>query len=47
MIIIKKASGNVWQCYKDEPAVANENIVDFPADGNNSALFQFKPKLTS
>ena len=47
MIIIKKISRSLWQWYKDEPAVVNENIADFPADDNNSALFKFKPKLTS
>ena len=29
--------------YRDEPALDNNtNIIDFPADNNNSALFRFK-----
>ena len=30
-------SGNLWQYYRDEPAIdANGNIIDFPANDNNS-----------
>ena len=38
-----KTSGNLWQCYRDEPAQdANNNIIDFPADNNNSTSFKLK-----
>ena len=32
-----KTSGSLWQYYRDEPALdANNNIIDFPANNNNS-----------
>ena len=32
-----KTSESLWQYYRDEPAIdANNNIIDFPADKNNS-----------
>ena len=32
-----KTSASLWQYYRDEPAIdANNNIIDFPADKNNS-----------
>ena len=38
-----KTSGNLWQYYKDEPSLNNaDNIIDFPADDNNSFSFKFK-----
>ena len=38
-----KASGSLWQCYRDEPAIdANGNIIDFPGNDNNSNSFKFK-----
>ena len=38
-----KTSASLWQYYKDEPALDNDgNIIDFPDDNNNSALFKFK-----
>ena len=42
-----KTSGNLWQYYKDEPALnGNGEIVDFPANNNNSASFKFKKQVT-
>ena len=41
-----KTSGSLWQCYRDEPFLnANDAIVDFPADHNNSVSFRFKTKV--
>ena len=38
-----KTSGSLWQYYRDEPALNNNNnIIDFPASNNNSILFKFK-----
>ena len=38
-----KTSGSLWQYYRDESALNNNNnIIDFPADNNNSASFKFK-----
>ena len=32
-----KTSGSLWQYYRDQPALDyNDNIIDFPADNNNS-----------
>ena len=32
-----KTSESLWQYYRDEPAIdANNNIIDFPVDKNNS-----------
>ena len=32
-----KTSRSLWQYYRDEPALdANNNIIDFPANNNNS-----------
>ena len=40
-------SGNLWQYYRDEQAVnANGEIIDFPANNNNSASFKFKQQIT-
>ena len=40
-------SGSLWQYYRDEPALDNNNnIIDFPADNNNSASFKFKQQIT-
>ena len=36
-----KTIGSLWQYYRYEPDVANENTVDFSADNNNSASFKF------
>ena len=41
-----KASGSLWQYYRDERFLdANGNITDFSADDNNSASFKFKTKM--
>ena len=38
-----KTSRSLWQFYRDEPALDNNsNIIDFPANNNNSTLFKFK-----
>ena len=38
------ASGSLWQYYRDEPGLDNNNnIIDFPSN-NNSILFKFKEK---
>ena len=41
-----KTSVSLWQYYRDEPALDNGNIIDFPDDNNNSASFTFKQKIT-
>ena len=42
-----KASGSLWQYYWDEPALdANDNIIDFSADNNNSISLKFKQQVT-
>ena len=38
----KTTTRRLWQCYSDKSFL--NAIVDFPADNNNSALFQFKRK---
>ena len=41
-----KTSGSLWQCYRDEPALENnDNIIDFPANDNNSNSFNFKQQI--
>ena len=36
-----KISGSLWQCYKDETALDNnDKITDFPANRNNSNSFK-------
>ena len=41
-----KTSGSLWQCFKDAPAVNNNNaIVDF-TDNNLTDSFNFKVKMT-
>ena len=38
-----KTSEGLWQYYRDEPALnANGEVIDFPANNNNSASFKFK-----
>ena len=41
-----KTSGNLWQCYKDEPSpnATNGAIVDFTGANHNSKLFKYKQK---
>ena len=42
-----KASGSLQKCYRDRSAVdKNNNIIDFPANNNNSISFTFKKQLT-
>ena len=42
-----KLSGSLWQYYRDEPAIkSNGEIIDFPANNNNSASFKFKQQIT-
>ena len=44
--VYSKISGSLWQSYRDELALDNNNnIIDFPAN-NNSILFNFKQKIT-
>ena len=38
-----KTSGNLWQYFRDEPAIyGNGNIIDFSANNNDSCSFKFK-----
>ena len=44
-----KASGSLWQYYRDKPAFNNAgNVVDFTNDdnNNNSNPFELKQKIT-
>ena len=42
-----KTSESLWQYYRDELVLdANANIVDFPADNNNSNWFKLKQQIT-
>ena len=42
-----QTSGSLWQYYRDEPALdGNDNIIDFPANNNDSNLFKFKQQIT-
>ena len=42
-----KTSGSIWQYYRDEPALDNNNnIIDFPANNKNIILFKFKQQIT-
>ena len=41
--VYSKISGSLWQYYRDEPTLDNNNkIIDFPANNNNSISFKFK-----
>ena len=41
-----KTLGSLWQYYRDEPALENNNnIIDFPPDSNYIALFKFKQQI--
>ena len=43
-----KTSINLWQYYRDEPALnANHEIIDLPDNNNNSASFKFKQQITA
>ena len=40
-------SGSLWQYCRDEPALnANGEVIDFPANNNNSVSFKFKQQIT-
>ena len=42
-----KTSESLWQYYNDRPALdANDNIIDFTANDNNSASFKCKEQIT-
>ena len=42
-----KTSGSLWQCYRNEPVLGNNNnIIDFLANNNNSISFKFKQQIT-
>ena len=42
-----KTSRSLWQYYRREPALDDKNnIIDFPADKNNSTSFKFKQQIT-
>ena len=42
-----KTSGSLWQYYRDEPALDNNNnITDFPANNSNSISFKLKQQIT-
>ena len=44
--VYSKTSGSLWQYYRDEPVLNNnDEIIDFPAD-YNSASFKFKHQIT-
>ena len=42
-----KTSGSLWQYYRNEITLDNNNnIIDFPADNNNIISFKFKQQIT-
>ena len=42
-----KTSGSLWQYYRDDLTLDNNNnIVDFPANNNNSISFKLKQQIT-
>ena len=42
-----ETSGSLWQYYRGEAALANNsNIIDFPANNNNSISFKSKQQIT-
>ena len=43
-----KTSGGLWQYYRDDEPALNTNgeIIDFPANNNNSASFKFRQLIT-
>ena len=45
--VYSKISGSLWQFYRNEPALGNnENIIYFLDNNNNSILFKFKQQIT-
>ena len=43
--VYSKTSGSLWQYYRDEAALGNNNNFDFPANNNNSISFKFKEQI--
>ena len=44
--IYSKTSESLWQYYRDEPALDNNNnIIDSPANNDNNILFKFKQQM--
>ena len=44
--VYSKTSGSLWQYYRDEPAIDNNNnIIDFPVY-SNSISFKYKQQIT-
>ena len=42
-----KLSGSLWEHYRDKPALdVNSELIEFPANNNNSASFRFKQQIT-
>ena len=42
-----KKSASLWQYYRDEPALDNNNnITEFPANNSSSTSFKFKQQIT-
>ena len=42
-----QTSGNLWQYYRDEPAVNHYgNVIDFSHNNNNSISLKFKQQTT-
>ena len=42
-----KISGSLLKYYRDEPVLDNYgNIIDFPANNNDSVSFKFKQQVT-
>ena len=40
--IHSKRLGSLWEYYRDETALNNDDITDFSANNNNSISFKFK-----
>ena len=46
--VCSKTSGSLWQYYRDEPALDNNNnIIDFHSDDDNSISFKLKQQVNS
>ena len=44
--VSSETSESLWQFYRQEQAVDNSNnIIDFPANNNNSISFNFKQQI--
>ena len=39
-----KTSGNLWQCYRDEPALNDTGAIADFSDADNNTSFKFKQK---